>query len=210
MVDLALMPVFVTAVFLLMIIPGPDMVFVTANALGGGARAGFAAMLGVASGAYLHIIAAALGISAILQTSETAYDIVRLCGAAYLAYLGVKFLRSTASITEIAPAMPRANWAIFRQGVITNLFNPKAALFTLSFVPQFVSPATGPVWSQMLVLGVIIVVIMMAVELPIILASGQFSRWLAGKSGASRWLDRAIGAMLLGLAAYIAAERKPV
>lgn len=210
MVDLALMPIFVTAVFLLMVIPGPDMVFVTANALGGGARAGFAAMLGVAGGAYLHIIAAALGISAILQTSQTAYDVVRLCGAAYLAYVGVNFLRSRSSISEIAPAMPRANWTIFRQGVITNLFNPKAALFTLSFVPQFVSPATGPVWSQMLILGVIIVVIMIAVELPIILASGRFSRWLAGKSGANRWLDRAIGAMLLGLATYIAADRKPI
>lgn len=210
MVDLALMPVFVTAVFLLMLIPGPDMVFVIANALGGGVRAGFAAMLGVASGAYLHIIAAAFGISAILQTSQTAYDIVRLCGAAYLAYLGIKFLRSTSSVTEIAPAMPRANRAIYRQGVITNLFNPKAALFTLSFVPQFVSPATGPVWSQMLILGVIIVAIMMVVELPIILASGRFSRWLAGKSGASQWFDRAIGVMLLGLAAFIAADRKPI
>jgi threonine/homoserine/homoserine lactone efflux protein len=94
--------------------------------------------------------------------------------------------------------------------VITNLFNPKAALFKLSLVPQFVSPATGPVWSQMLILGAIIVVIMMAVELPIIFASGRFAGWLARKSGASRWLDRAIGVMLLGLAAFIAAERKPI
>jgi threonine/homoserine/homoserine lactone efflux protein len=135
---------------------------------------------------------------------------VRLCSAGYLACLGVKFLRSTSSITEIAPAMPRDNQTIYRQGVITYLFNPKAALFKLSFVPQFVSPATGTVWSQMLILGAIIVVIMMAVELPIIFASGRFAGWLTRKSGASRWLDRAIGVMLLGLAAFIAAERKPI
>lgn len=210
MVDLSLMPLFVTAVFLLMIIPGPDMIFVMANALGGGARAGFAAMLGVASGAYLHILAAAFGISAVLRTSETAYDIVRLCGAAYLAYLGVKFLTSKSSALKIAPAMKRATLKIYREGVITNLFNPKAALFTLSFVPQFVSSDAGPVWSQMLILGMIIVAIMMAVELPIVLAAGRFSAWLAKKSGASRLLDRAIGMILLGLAAYIAADRKPI
>jgi threonine/homoserine/homoserine lactone efflux protein len=195
---------------MLMIIPGPDMVFVTANALGGGVRRGMAAMLGVASGAYLHILAAAFGISAILQTSQTAYDVVRLCGAAYLAYLGIRFLRSRSSVLEIAPSGERAIWKVYRQGVITNLFNPKAALFTLSFVPQFVSPGAGPVWSQMLVLGLIIVAIMIAVELPIILASGRFSAWLAKQSVASRLLDKAIGLMLLGLAAYIAAERKPV
>lgn len=210
MVDLTLVPIFVAAVFMLMIIPGPDIVFVTANALGGGVRMGMAAMLGVASGAYLHILAAAFGISAILQTSQTAYDVVRLCGAAYLAYLGIRFLRSRSSVLEISPSGERAVWKVYRQGVITNLFNPKAALFTLSFVPQFVSTGAGPVWSQMLILGVIIVAIMIVVEVPIILASGRFSAWLAKQSGASRLLDKAIGLMLLGLAAYIAAERKPV
>jgi threonine/homoserine/homoserine lactone efflux protein len=209
-IDLTLVPIFVAAVFMLMIIPGPDMVFVTANALGGGVRAGLAAMLGVASGAYLHVLAAAFGISAILQTSQTAYDAVRLCGAAYLAYLGIRFLRSRSSVLEISPAGEGVAWKIYRQGVITNLFNPKAALFTLSFVPQFVSTGFGPVWSQMLILGLIIVAIMIAVELPIVLASGRFSAWLAKRSGASRLLDKAIGLILLGLAAYIAAERKPV
>lgn len=210
MVDVTLVPIFVAAVFMLMIIPGPDMLFVTANALGGGVRTGMAAMLGVASGAYLHILAAAFGISAILQTSQTAYDVVRLCGAAYLAYLGIRFLRSRSSVLEISPSREKAVWKVYRQGVITNLFNPKAALFTLSFVPQFVSTGAGPVWSQMLVLGLIIVAIMIAVELPIVLASGRFSAWLTKQSGASRLLDKAIGFMLLGLAAYIAAERKPV
>ena len=205
-----MVPVFVAAAFMLMIIPGPDMVFVTANALGGGVRTGMAAMLGVASGAYLHILAAAFGISAILQTSQTAYDVVRLCGAAYLAYLGIRFLRSRSSVLEISPSGERAAWKVYRQGVITNLFNPKAALFTLSFVPQFVSADAGAVWSQMLILGLIIVAIMIAVELPIILASGRFSAWLAQRSGASSLLDRAIGLMLLGLAAFVAVERKAV
>jgi threonine/homoserine/homoserine lactone efflux protein len=208
MLDIALMPVFVTAVFLLMIIPGPDMVFVVANALGGGVRAGVAAMLGVASGAYLHIIAAAFGISAVLQTSDIAYEIVRLCGAAYLAYLGVKFLRSTSSIMRIDAAMPQGCGTIYRQGVVTNLFNPKAALFTLSFVPQFVSPETGPVWTQMLVLGMIIVFIMIVIELPLVLASGRVAAWLSQKSDTNHTLDRAVGLMLIGLAAFVAFDRR--
>ena len=209
LVDLSLMPVFLVAVLMLMITPGPDMVFVTANALGGGPKAGFASMMGVASGAYLHIIAAAVGISAIFQTSETAYNIVRFAGAAYLFYLGVKFLMSKDSLSRIDPARQRPLGAVYRQGVITNLLNPKAALFTLSFVPQFVSSDVGPVWLQMLVLGLIIITVMIIVDLPIVLASGRFAEWLSKRSGAGNLLGKAIGMLLIGLSAYVALSRKP-
>lgn len=209
LVDFSLLPVFLLAVLLLMITPGPDMIFVTANALAGGRKAGLASLMGVATGAYLHIIAAAIGISALIVASETAYDVVRYAGAAYLFYLGLKFLMSRHSFGTVDPARTRSLGSIYRQGVITNLLNPKAALFTLSFVPQFVSPETGPAWSQILVLGLVIVTVMILVDLPIVLASGRFAEWLVRSSAAGNLLGKSIGLLLIGLAVYVAVTRKP-
>lgn len=209
MIDFSLLPVFLVAVLLLMITPGPDMVFVTANALGGGRRAGFASLLGVASGAYLHILAAAVGLSAVLLASETAYNVIRFAGAAYLCFLGVKFLMSGDAIISVNPARNKPLRAIYLQGVVTNLLNPKAALFTLSFVPQFVTPEIGPIWSQMLILGVVILAVMILVNLPIVFAAGRFAEWLSRRSGAGAALDKLIGLLLIGLAIYVAMARKP-
>jgi threonine/homoserine/homoserine lactone efflux protein len=209
MMDLSLLPVFLAAVLLLMVTPGPDMVFVTANALGGGRRAGFASLMGVATGANLHILAAAAGLSAVLLASETAYHVIRFAGAAYLFFLGVKFLTSLDTIISVNPTRQKPLGAIYRQGVVTNLLNPKAALFTLSFVPQFVTPEIGLIWSQMLVLGLVIVTVMILVDLPIVLASGRFAEWLGRRSGADAVLGKLIGLLLIGLAIYVAIARKP-
>ena len=209
MIDVALLPVFLAAVLLLMITPGPDMVFVTANALGGGRRAGFASLMGVATGAYLHILAAAVGLSALFLASETAYNVIRFAGAAYLFFLGFKFLTSKGATISVHPARQRPLRAIFLQGVVTNLLNPKAALFTLSFVPQFVTPEIGPIWSQMLLLGLVIVTVMIVVDLPIVLVAGRFAAWLGRSSGAEAVLGKLIGLLLIGLAIYVAIARKP-
>lgn len=209
-IDTTLLPVFMTAVFLLMITPGPDMVFVTANALGGGRKAGLASLMGVSTGAYLHIIASALGISTIFMTSQAAYNILRFAGAGYLAWLGIKFILSKESLISINPARQKPLGVIYRQGVVTNLLNPKAALFTLSFVPQFIVPEIGPVWLQILSLGLVIVSVMILVELPIVLASGYFAEFLTRCAGAGNLLGKLIGALLIGLAGYVAVSRKPV
>lgn len=208
LIDLDLMPVFLAAVLLLMITPGPDMIFVTANALGGGRKAGMASLMGVATGAWLHICLAAAGLSAVIVASPLAYEVVRFGGALYLAYVGVKFLLSKEALGSIRPAGAQALGAIYRQGVITNLLNPKAALFTLSFVPQFVAPDLGPVWAQMLVLGLVIVAVMIVVDLPIVLASGRFAEWLGQRQQASRRLGQGIGLVLIGLAAWVAFARR--
>jgi threonine/homoserine/homoserine lactone efflux protein len=209
LVDMSLMPMFLIAVLLLMITPGPDMIFVVANALGGGRKAGFVSLIGVATGAYLHILAAAAGITAILVTSEAAYNIVRFAGAGYLAYVGVSFLTSKSAVSAVNPALQQPLMSIYRQGVITNLLNPKAALFTLSFVPQFISPEFGSVWSQMLILGLLIVVTMVLVDLPLILASGYFAERLDTRSGMGLQLGKVIGVLLIILAIYVAVSRKP-
>lgn len=209
-IDITMLPVFLVAVFLLMITPGPDMVFVVANSLGGGRKAGLASLLGVSTGAYCHIVAAALGVSAIFTSSEAAYNILRFAGAGYLTWLGIKFILSKDSLISINPAQQKPVGIIYRQGVVTNILNPKAALFTLSFVPQFVAPELGAVWLQILILGLVIVAVMILVELPLVLASGYFAEWLTRHSGAGNLLGKFIGAMLIGLAAYVAISRKPL
>ncbi|WP_353200290.1 LysE family translocator [Sandarakinorhabdus sp.] len=207
-IDVNLLPVFVSAVLLLMIIPGPDMILVIANSLGGGRRAGLSAMLGVATGAYLQVIGAAIGASAVLATSSLAYDIVRYAGAAYLAWLGFQFLTERQSLAPIGRAGQPSLLVVYRQGVLTNLLNPKAALFTLSFLPQFASPALGPVAGQMLILGGVIVVIMVMIDIPIILAAQRLVVVLGRSGGTATAMARLVGGLLLGLSAYVALSRR--
>lgn len=192
-----------------MITPGPDMMFVTANAMAGGARAGIASVLGVATGAYLHILGTAFGITAIFLASEVAYDLVRIAGASYLAWIGIKIFTSKTGFGAVSPAQSKPLITIYRQGVLTNLMNPKAALFTISFVPQFVSPSQGPIWAQILTLGIIIVVVMIAVDLPIVFAAGRFSEWLRKNESINSLLSKLIGTALVGLAVRVFFTRKP-
>ncbi len=203
MLDLHLMPVFVAAVFVLMIVPGPDMVFVTANALAGGTRAGVVSVLGVSTGAYLHILFLAFGLTALFVASEVAYNAVRFAGAAYLAWIGLGIMRSGEGLGAIGPAERKPLIRVYRQGVLGNLSNPKAALFAISFVPQFVNPRIGPVWSQILAMGVIIVLVMYVVELPIVLSAGRFAAWLRRNERAGRYLNKLTGAFLILLALYV-------
>lgn len=209
LIDPAILPVFLLAVTLLLITPGPDMIFVLAHSLGGGRRAGIAAMLGVATGAWLHVLLAVLGLSALLGASTTAFNIVRFAGAAYLAYLGLRFLLAKGSALAVDPARARPVGAIWRQGMITNLLNPKAALFTLAFLPQFTAPELGPIWAQMMVLGLIIVAVMVLVDLPLVLAAGLVAQRLAARPRLGTLLGRAIGLMLIALAVLAAVARKP-
>ncbi|WP_428311242.1 LysE family translocator [Hydrocarboniphaga sp.] len=138
--DLAL---FVVSGLLLNIAPGPDSLLIMARSAGQGWRAGSAAALGIGSGTFVHILAAALGLSAVLATSATAFTVVKLIGAAYLLYVGAGMLlsrRSGAAAGEVvtAPAPPLPFRRIYLQGLLTNVLNPKVALFFLAFVPQFI------------------------------------------------------------------------
>jgi threonine/homoserine/homoserine lactone efflux protein len=209
MIDITVLPLFMLSVLILMITPGPDMMFVTANAMAGGPKAGFASVLGVATGAYLHILGTAFGVTAIFIASEVAYNVVKIAGAAYICWIGIKIFTSKTGLGAIDPAKIKPLFTVYRQGVLTNLMNPKAALFTISFVPQFVSPAQGPIWSQILILGLIIVVVMIVVELPIVFAAGRFAEWLNKNERVSSVLSKMIGVTLIGLAAKIFVTRRP-
>ena len=143
---------FVAAGLALNIVPGADMTFVIANAARGGRREGIIAALGIGAGTLVHILAAVLGLSAILAASQTAFTIIKWIGAVYLAWIAISLVRSGhQSISEAGPR--RSGWALLRAAALVNILNPKVALFFLAFLPQFVDPhATAPAL-QILCLG---------------------------------------------------------
>jgi threonine/homoserine/homoserine lactone efflux protein len=153
------MIVFVTAMLLLNITPGPDMLYVIARSVAQGRAAGIASALGVGAGCFFHIFAVAFGVAEVLRTVPVAYQAIRYLGAAYLIYLGVRMLLAK-DIRQGAPKVPPARLdRIFLQGAITNILNPKVALFFLAFLPQFIvfhsSAPHGSAFRQTVTLGLL-------------------------------------------------------
>jgi threonine/homoserine/homoserine lactone efflux protein len=145
MFSLTSLALFMSATLALNLAPGPDMLYVSTRSLAQGRRAGIVSALGIAAGSVVHTIAIASGLAALLAAVPVAYEVVRFVGAAYLIWLGVQALRAKTSPLDGRQLAPATEWAIFRQGMITNVLNPKVALFFLAFLPQFADPAHGPV-----------------------------------------------------------------
>ncbi len=144
------------ACLLLFLTPGADMMFTIASGLAGGPRAGLAAAAGIICGVVAHVLMAAAGLAVIVAASPIALDVIRWAGAIYLAWLAYK---SWTAKAEPDQAQGRANLVrAFRRGFITNILNPKVGLFVLAFLPQFADPAIGPIWHQILILGVFLAV----------------------------------------------------
>ena len=145
---------FIGASFLLYLTPGADMMFTIASGVAGGPRAGLAAAAGISLGVMVHVGLAAAGLAVLVAASPALLDGVRYAGAAYLAYLAYA---SWTADPDIATRKGRSDvWRAFRRGFLTNLMNPKVVLFILAFLPQFTDPAIGPVWQQIVILGVIL------------------------------------------------------
>lgn len=145
---------FIGASFLLYLTPGADMMFTIASGVAGGPRAGLAAAAGISLGVMFHVAAAAAGLAVLVAASPGMLDGVRYAGAAYLAYLAYS---SWTADPDLEKRKGRANvWRAFRRGFLTNIMNPKVILFILAFLPQFTNPAIGPVWHQIVILGVIL------------------------------------------------------
>ncbi|HET9450008.1 MAG TPA: LysE family translocator, partial [Aggregicoccus sp.] len=188
--------------------PGPDMLYVIARSASEGRRAGVASALGIAGGTVFHTLAVVLGLSSLLLAVPFAYDAVRLGGAAYLVYLGLRALLRPAAAGE-GPRVERASlWAIFRQGVVTNVLNPKVALFFLAFLPQFVDPARGSVPGQLLLLGVLFNVSGTLVNLAVALAASGAGQWGRSRLGSSALLQRLTGVVFVGLGVRLALQRR--
>lgn len=201
MSDPAFWLVFFSAALALNVSPGPDLLFVLSRTLSGGRRVGVASACGVCSGALVHVAAAALGISAILATSALAFAVVKYVGAAYLLYLGIQTLRSAGAGMQLnLNAAPRTSaWQAYRQGILVDILNPKAAIFFMAFLPQFVRPDQGAVAVQLLVLGVLVVMVAIVVECALVLLAARASSALRENRRLSQWLDRVLGSVLIGL-----------
>jgi len=148
---------FVTASLALLLVPGPAVLYIMTRSIDQGRRAGLISVAGIHSATFVHILAAALGLSAILLSSALAFDIVKYIGAAYLIYLGVKKLLSKDEADTTETVQKQSLRQIYKQGVIVNLLNPKTALFFFAFLPQFVDPNHGSVSLQIVLLGLIFV-----------------------------------------------------
>lgn len=209
MVDFSTLAVFGVAALALTMTPGPDMLLIASRSASQGRAAGFATLAGIQAGTYCHALAAAFGLSQLFLTVPHAYDAVRYAGAAYLLYLAWKTLRSGAA--TIAPEAGVARYAIgtmFRQGLLTNLLNPKMALFVLALFPQFVQPEAGSVGLQILVLATVLNAIGLVVNGTVIMGASRLGRAFAGTGRFRRLPQYFLGAVFAGLAVRLAVDSR--
>jgi threonine/homoserine/homoserine lactone efflux protein len=195
---------FLFATITLNLTPGPDTLYVIARSAGQGRRAGVVSAMGIGAGTIVHITAAAIGLSALLMSSAIAFDLVRFAGAVYLLYLGIRTLTGRTNQVHAGRAAPLGIGRVFRQGVITNVLNPKVALFFLAFIPQFVDPARGSVAWQFVLLGGIFDISGTIVNTVVALAAGSISRWLSGSPRAARAQRWFTGGVFVALGARLA------
>jgi threonine/homoserine/homoserine lactone efflux protein len=201
MPDLAL---FLVASALLTIAPGPDIVYVLTRGISQGPKAGFAAALGFATGCIFHTVLAAVGIAALIRSSDMAFNAVRYAGAAYLVWIGIQALRHRASFSIEGASDARALAAIYKQSVIGNILNPKVTLFFLAFLPQFVNAPAGHVGWQMALLGVIFMVNTVLIFGAIALFSGWIGAWIRRKPAIGQRLNVFAGVTFIALGIRVA------
>ena len=194
----ALITGFVIAGLILNITPGADFLYIMSSGLSGGSRIGVAAALGVNLGVVVHILAAAAGLSALLFAHPAAYDLIRLCGAAYLAWMAVQVWRRS-STGGRARRCPDVRQAV-RGGFFINVSNAKTALFIFAFIPQFTDPTIGPIWVQILILGAIFLLNGAVFTLCLGVGSGYFAAALGRRVGV---LNKITAILLGGLAARL-------
>lgn len=208
--EIPALSVFIIATMLFMPIPGPAVFFIVARSLGQGRSAGIASVMGVSLGAVVHVIAAAIGLSALLMSSALAFAILKYAGAAYLIWLGVKKLMSKAPLIPDMKPEPKELRRLFWDGAIVNTLNPKTALFFLAFLPQFVSPETGSITAQILFLGAIFIAIQIFFDSLWALLAGSAGEWLM-RNRHMLSFERYISGTIfvgLGLVAAFSGEKK--
>jgi threonine/homoserine/homoserine lactone efflux protein len=199
---------FVLSGILLNITPGQDTLYIVGRSVSQGRRAGLLSVLGISSGSVVHTLAAAFGLSAILATSAQAFVVVKLAGAVYLMYLGVTMLRErparVGTVTELTPERP---WAVYRAGLLTNVLNPKVALFFLAFLPQFVDPTAESRVLSFLFLGAVFIFNGTLWCLVLVWAASAMSRRFRERPSSGVLLKRATGVIFVGLGVRLAVSR---
>lgn len=178
MLDYSTLFVFIAAVLVLLVTPGPAVLYIVARSIDQGRWAGIVSTLGIGMGTLIHVTAAALGVSALLVSSVLAFNVVKYVGAAYLIYLGLRRLLTPEQTVEIKTSQPQKLSRIFSQGVLVNLLNPKTTLFIFAFLPQFVDVTRGSVAMQILLLGLIMVTLGIISDGLYALLAGSAGHWL--------------------------------
>ena len=201
MVDPSILVPFVIASAILVLIPGPAVLYIVSTGIGRGRRMALASMLGIETGALFHVGAAAVGLSAIVASSVVAYSLIKYAGAAYLIYLGVKTLRSRDELNPLTILGATSARAAFTRGVVVNMLNPKLALFFLAFLPQFVTPDRGPISIQLVVLGLLFIGVAIVIDSVYALTSGMIGSLLNRSERFRRLPNRVAGITYLALGA---------
>jgi len=215
MPDTSQLLLFMAAGWLLNLTPGPDVLYIVSTALKNGVRAGIVAALGIVSGCFVHVFAAALGVGALLATSTTAFTMLKWMGAAYLVWMGIRLLLTQGGGSTIVPSDMKAGpaalnlWRVYRQGFLTNVLNPKVALFFLAFVPQFIAPGTEDKVTVFLLLGLLFNLNSLPINLGYAWLAGWASRHVGAVQRAMHGMDKAAGIMFIGFGLKLALSDPP-
>ena len=200
---------YVAASLALIATPGQDMLYVITRSLAQGRVAGLCSALGVCLGILVHTALAALGGGAILHASEMLFLALKLAGAAYLVYLGLRLVLAREAVRIGSPGGARLSpLALVRQGVLSNVTNPKIVLFFFAFLPQFVDPASAHPTRELVFLGVLYAVLALPVKSAVALAAGSLSEHVARHPAAMQWMNRASGTVLIALGLRLAAAER--
>jgi len=199
---------FIATSLILIATPGQDMILVMSRSVAQGAAAGVATATGVSVGLVGHTMLAALGLGAILRASEWLFVALKLVGAAYLIYLAIGLLRTRRADLALGTGGGRAPARLFVDGALSNLSNPKVAIFYFAFLPQFVVADNGHTTLQLLALGLVFAALTFVVKAPVGVFAGALSGWLRRRPSVLVWLYRSSGAVLLGLGVRLAFERR--
>lgn len=206
--DITTIFAFLSAAIILTLMPGPDILFVTAQSISQHKRAGIMTALGLCTGLIVHISAAALGVSAILYQSATAFTIVKLAGAAYLLYLAWQSFRARNETYLLQKQKPLESWSLYKKGIIMNVLNPKVSLFFLALLPQFVNEASGNVSLQMIILGILFIVQALLVFTVVSFLAEKIGAMLAKHSTLSKKLNIIQGVLFTLIAMQIAFSKQ--
>lgn len=210
MVDFNSYLLFIGASIILCVVPGPDMIYLLSRTIAQGKKAGFAAALGINLGGYFHLTAAILGISAIIATSAIAFNILKYCGAAYLIYIGFKAVlsNSPSAINSSDNEAKLSIKAIFWQGFISDVLNPKVAIFFISLLPQFIQSDSNNTFTQLIILGITVNIIALLINLALVWFSHSVSRNLRQSNRVSKFLNNVMGTIFISLGLKLATEQR--
>lgn len=194
---------FIFASIVLIISPGPDLIFVVTQSAVHGARTGIWVTLGLVSGLIYHTLIVAFGVAAIILTSEIAFTVLKTLGALYLLYLAWQAFNAHSEKFSPEKNIPKTRFQLYRRGIIMNVTNPKVTVFFLAFLPQFVSSENGSIASQVFILGAIFMALGLILFIAISLAAGKLGNWLNRSEKAQIYLNRFAALVFIGLAAKL-------